>query len=125
MSDAWVNIKFWIKTTIISILAIYVILFIYNNTGDDRTVSFWWWFGNKPTTSVFIFAAVSFVAGVLVTLLIQTTLTTLKQHREMKAMQTAKRLVEQETKAKRLKLLPTQPASATEPAVRRPDNQTL
>jgi len=102
MSDIWIRIKFWIKTTLISVLAVYTCLFIYNNTGVSRQVTFWWWFHQEPQTSVFLLALISFIAGVFSTLLIRTTFTTMKQWRIMKAAKAQRELAEMQTKAARL-----------------------
>ena len=63
MSDIWIKIKFWTKATLITLLAIYGALFIYNNTGVSREVTFWWWIQKEPKTSVFVLAFLSFLTG--------------------------------------------------------------
>jgi len=102
MSDLWIKIKFWLKTTLVSVVAIYTILFIYNNSGVSRQVTFWWWFKQEPQTSVFILAVISFLAGVMSTLLIRTTFTTLKQFRLLKMAKAQRELAEMQTKAAKL-----------------------
>lgn len=102
MSDLWLKIKFWIKTTLISVLAVYTGLFIYNNSGETRQINFWWWFGQEPKTSVFVLALVSFLAGMVTTLLIRTTFTTIKQFRLMKAAKATRDVAEMQMKAAKL-----------------------
>lgn len=113
MNDLWIRFKFWAKTTLISVLVVYIIMFIYNNTGGDRQVRFWWWFGQEPQTSVFVLALVSFIAGVLVTMLVRTTFTTMKQFRLMKNAKAQKELADMQIKASKLQ---TKPVATTMPA---------
>jgi uncharacterized integral membrane protein len=114
MNDLWLKFKFWFKTTLVSILAVYLILFIYNNTGADRRVYFWWWFGQIPQTSVFILALLSFVAGVLVSLLVRTTITTIKQFKQIKAAKAVREREEMVLKAARIQQKSAASASAAE-----------
>ncbi len=102
MNDLWIRIKFWLKTTLISVLAIYIGLFIFKNTGAGRQVNFWWWFGQEPETSAFVLALLSFVAGSIVTLLIRTTFATMKQYKKAKAARIQKEREDQLLKASKL-----------------------
>jgi hypothetical protein len=102
MNELWIQIKFWIKTTLISVAVIYAGLFIYNNSGVDRTVTFWWWFGQQPNTSVFRLALFSFIAGSIVTLLVRTTFATMKQYKKAKAGRLQREREEQLLKASKL-----------------------
>lgn len=116
MGDLWIKIKFWIKTTLISVLVVYTGLFIYNNSGVSRQVTFWWWINQEPQTSVFVLAFISFLAGIFSTLLVRTTFTTLKQFRLMKAAKAQRELAEMQSKAAKL-----QTRAAATPAVQ-PDS---
>src|SRR3954463_7163983 len=98
MSDLWINIKFWIKTTLISVIVIYVILFIYKNSGE--AVKFWFFpLQDTLQTSVLYLSASAFFAGILTAVLVKTTFTTLKQFRLMKAAKAQKELAEIQAKA--------------------------
>ena len=103
MSDLWIQIKFWLKTTLISVVVVYAGLFIYNNTGKTRLVNFWWWFGQEPQTYVFTLALYSFIAGSLVTMLVATTIRTLKQFKKAKAARLLKEREDELLKASKLK----------------------
>ena len=83
MSDVWLKVKAWTKGIIFALLAIYVILFAYNNSGDS--ILFWWWFDHSHRMSAFFLALVSFVAGGLCAFLISTTWRTLRQIRDVQA----------------------------------------
>jgi uncharacterized integral membrane protein len=102
MNDFWIKTKFWAKTTLISVLVVYVAIFIYHNTGDDRQVKFWWWFKKEQPTSAFVLALLSFIAGALVTLLVRTTFKTMKQFRLAQAARAQREREEQLLKASRL-----------------------
>lgn len=116
MNEFWIQTKFWLKTTLISVLVIYAGLFIYNNTGADRNVRFWWWVGREPETSVFFLALMSFIAGALVTLLVRTTLVTMKQYRKAKAARLLKEREDELLKASKLKTTATT-VSPSEPSI--------
>src|SRR5262245_25740616 len=102
MNELWIQIKFWIKTTLISVAVIYAGLFVYNNSGEDRTVQFWWWIGHEPKTSVFFLALMSFIAGSIVTLLVRTTFATMKQYKKAKVARLQKEREDQLLKASKL-----------------------
>jgi uncharacterized integral membrane protein len=83
MNQIWLNIKAWTKGIVFSIILIYAILFIYNNSGKD--VDFWWWFNHLHHTSVFLLVAGAFFAGILFTIILSTTLKTLRQIRDLRS----------------------------------------
>jgi uncharacterized integral membrane protein len=83
MNEIWLSIKAWIKGIIFSLILIYAILFVYNNSGKD--VDFWWWFKHLHHTSVFLLVAGAFFAGVLCTIVVATTLKTLRQIRDLRS----------------------------------------
>lgn len=113
MSDLWIKIKFWIKTTLISVLVIYVALFIFKNVSEK--VKFWYFpLQDSIQTSVLYLSASAFVAGVLTAILVKTTLTTIKQFRLMKAVKAQKELAEMQAKAARLQTKGAAPAHAVE-----------
>jgi uncharacterized membrane protein YciS (DUF1049 family) len=107
MNELWIQIKFWTKTTLISVIVVYAGLVIYNNTGGDRNVRFWWWFSREPEVSVFSLSALSFIAGSLMTLLVKTTFTTMKQFKKAKAARLLKEREDELLKASKLKTTAT------------------
>jgi len=105
MGDLWINIKFWIKTTLISVLVIYVLLFIFQNRGQP--VKFWYLpMQDTLETSALYLSGGAFFAGILAAILVKTTLTTLKQFRLMKAAKAQRELAEMQTKAAKLQTRP-------------------
>ena len=117
MNELWIQIKFWTKTTLISVLAIYIALFIYNNTGESRMVNFWWWFGQEPKASAFVLALLSFAAGSLVTLLVRTTFATMRQYKKAKAARLLKEREDQLLKASKLQTKSAPPVTIDPDAV--------
>src|SRR6202012_1743430 len=81
MNDLWLKIKVWTKIILFSAVFLYVLLFIYNNSGQPT--EFWFWFGHTHITSVFFLTTSCFFAGVIVTLLVRTTWTTVRQIRAL------------------------------------------
>jgi uncharacterized integral membrane protein len=116
MSDLWLKIWVWIKGILIALVALYVLLFVVNNSHD---VTFWW-FPFKPEikSSTLVLIGIAFLAGVVSTILVRTTLRTVRQVQEIKTRNRSLRLerdmAEMKSKAAMLK---SRPAVITEPAV--------
>src|SRR4051812_33600792 len=104
MGSLWLKIRVWTKVTIVTVIALYILLFIYNNSGED--VKFWWWFKHTQTSSVFVLSTVAFLAGGLFAILARTTFTTVKQIGELRSrtrmMKLERDLAEQQRKASKL-----------------------
>ena len=83
MGETWLKIKAWTKGIIFALLAMYAVLFAYNNSGDN--IRFWWWFNHSREMSAFFLALVSFVAGALCAFLIGTTWRTMRQIRDTRS----------------------------------------
>src|SRR5690349_19719707 len=115
MGNLWLKIRVWTKVTIVTVIALYILLFIYNNSGED--VKFWWWFKHTQTSSVFVLSTVAFVAGAVFAILARTTITTIRQIGELRSrtrtMKLERDLAEQQRKASKLQ---TRSSSATAPA---------
>lgn len=77
MSNLWLRIKIWFKVALVAALVIYVILFVYFNASQE--VQFWYWPRHQPTTTLLLLVLCSFLAGVVATLLVRTTLLTVRQ----------------------------------------------
>src|SRR3954470_18411567 len=101
----WLKIKVWTKIILGSVLALYALLFVYNNTG--KQVDFWWWFGKPTSASVFTLSLVGFLSGVVTAILIRTTWKTYSQIRELQRRSRQQRverdLTEMKSKAGMLK----------------------
>ena len=113
MNDVWLKIKAWTKGIIFALLAIYVVLFAYNNSGD--TIKFWWWFDHTRNVSAFFLALTSFVAGALCAFLVGTTWRTMRQIRDAQAERRLDKLERQQTDIRaKAAMLQTTPAVAGE-----------
>ena len=86
----WLKIKVWTKVIIASMLVLYALLFVYNNSG--KQVDFWWWFGKPTTASVFTLSCVAFLSGVVGAILVRTTWKTYTQVRELQRRSRAQKL---------------------------------
>jgi hypothetical protein len=90
MGDFWFKLKIWAKTTLFAILFIYAVLFIYNNSGEP--VHFWWWFGHNYEHEKLTFGFVSFLGGVILTLIVRTWLATMHQMRDLQSRSRSQRI---------------------------------
>ena len=101
----WLKIKIWTKTLVVGALVLYALLFILNNSG--QAVKFWYWFRREYETSMLVLILITFLAGVVGTLLVRTTISTLRQIREARARSRTDRLerevADMKTKAAMLK----------------------
>jgi uncharacterized integral membrane protein len=86
----WLKIKIWTKTIVVGALVLYALLFILNNSG--QSVKFWYWFRREYETSMLVLILITFLAGVIGTLLVRTTLSTIRQIREARARARTDRL---------------------------------
>ncbi|HEY7088195.1 MAG TPA: LapA family protein [Tepidisphaeraceae bacterium] len=95
MGNLWLKIKVWTKSLIFGALLLYGLLFILNNSG--QAVKFWYW-PWKPVyeTSMLVLILVTFLAGVIGTVLVRTTFKTLRQMRQLRERGRIERL-ERET----------------------------
>src|ERR1700722_8504191 len=80
MADLWLKIKVWTKVTLFGLLLLYVLVFCVENSGK---VELWVWPNHKPQTSVLLLALYAFASGVVLTVLVRTTLKTLSQIRDL------------------------------------------
>ena len=86
----WLKIKIWTKTIVVGALVLYALLFILNNS--VQAVKFWYWFNRQYETSMLVLIVITFLAGVIGTLLVRTTFTTMRQIREARARSRTDRL---------------------------------
>ncbi|MFI5381450.1 MAG: hypothetical protein ACHRHE_19300 [Tepidisphaerales bacterium] len=80
MANLWLKIKFWTKITVFSALALYVLLFLYHNSGNH--VRMWLFFNNELERSALWLAMTAFVAGAVTVLVTRTLVSTIRQVRE-------------------------------------------
>jgi uncharacterized integral membrane protein len=101
----WLKIKVWTKVVLFALLLLYVLIFIYMN--GDKTASFWYWPKREPVWPVLFLVLGAFFTGVMVTILLRTTFTTIRQVRELQSRNRAGKLqrevAEMKTKAAMLR----------------------
>jgi lysylphosphatidylglycerol synthetase-like protein (DUF2156 family) len=128
MGDFWFKLKVWTKTTLFAVAVLYLLLFLYNNSGD--TVRFWWWFGHEEMHGKLTFAFAAFLAGVVLSILVRTIFATMHQVRDLQARARSQRMEremqEMKEKAARLQTRSGTPAgNSTVPgAFEAPDPKT-
>src|SRR5262245_34811675 len=107
MRNLWLKIKIWSKGIVGLIVVLYALFFAYNNS-DQTTV--WLWFGHSPTQSKLLLLAIAFFAGVICTILVRTTIRTVRQIRELQSKSRTDRiereLADMKQKASRLQTKP-------------------
>ena|SRR6266566_7152079 len=115
MSNVWLKFKIWFKLVVFGLVAVYILLFLLNNTG--KTVQLWLWFGESYTSSVLALVLGVFVISVIGTLLTSTIWRTVRQIREASTRSRAQKLeraiAEMNAKAARLQTRPDASTSET------------
>ncbi|HZL36937.1 MAG TPA: hypothetical protein VFC78_16575 [Tepidisphaeraceae bacterium] len=83
MGKFW--LKFWVTTkiTIVTLLLLYILIFVWVNHSNQAKV--WVWISDEIHTTTLMVAFFSFLAGVVGTILVRTTLKTLRQIRDLQA----------------------------------------
>lgn len=108
----WLKIKIWTKVTLASLLAIYTILFVYNNSNP---VKFWWWLGREHETSVYKLSLGTFAAGAIAWIILRTTFKTIGQVREVRRRGKQQRMERDLADIKsKAAMLQTRPAAVAE-----------
>jgi len=100
MGRFWTKLLGWIKVAIIAVLLIYILTFVICNYGE--TAKFWVWFGGPKEVPTLKLAFLAFIGGVLLTILVQTTIRTLQQLRDLRQ------------KPRSLPVLPNEPKTEAE-----------
>jgi uncharacterized integral membrane protein len=90
MGDFWFKLKVWAKTTLFAVIVVYALIFIYNNSGQE--VDFWWWFGHDTKHDKLTFGFASFLGGVILTIVVRTSLATMRQMRDLQSRTRSQRL---------------------------------
>jgi len=90
MGNFWLKVKIWLKTTLAAVLFIYALLFIYNNSNEQ--VHFWWWFGHNYEHEKLTFGFAAFVGGVILTIVVRTTFTTMRQLQDLQTRGRSQRM---------------------------------
>src|SRR5437762_1131735 len=82
MAKLWMKIWVWTKIVVFGVLTLYVLVFIIKNSNYDATV--WFGPGKEAKTTSLLLAIFAFLGGVLATVLLRTTLSTIRQFNAMK-----------------------------------------
>ena len=126
MGSLWLKFKVWTKLVLFALLSVYVLTFIWKNI--DPRVDLWVWYFRPPITmSVLLLALVSFLIGVLGTILSRTTIKTLRQIREIQSRSRTERMEREmedmRAKAAKLRSRPAADAGAGDAPVERFDQR--
>lgn len=81
MSNLWLKFKIWTKVIVGLLVLLYIALFFFSNLSHGANVWIFPW--HEVQTTVLIVAFVSFLVGVLVTVLFRTIIRTRRQIREI------------------------------------------
>ena len=81
MGSLWLRIKIWTKAILFGLLLLYALTFVITN--HARQVKLWFWIGKDLDSSVFVLVLATFVAGIISAILLRTTLTTMRQIRDL------------------------------------------
>ena len=127
MGSLWLKFKVWTKLVLFALLTVYVLTFIWKNI--DPRVDLWVWYFRPPITlSVLLLTLVSFLIGVLGTILSRTTMKTLRQMREIQARTRTERMEremeEMRAKAARLRSRPTADGAPAEASAEHFDHRS-
>ena len=113
MGNLWLKIKIWSKVSFVGLILIYVLIFVAKNSTER--VTFWYWFKPTTDTSVLLFALYAVLTGVVFTVLVSTTLRTIRQVRELRGKGRTDRLerdmAEMRAKAAMLRPKPISPGT--------------
>jgi uncharacterized integral membrane protein len=109
MSDLWLKIKVWSKIGIFALVTLYLLLFIFSNSGE--VVNVWVWFGPKTHPTLLELIIYLLLAGAMTTLLARMAISTVRQIKDMRyrneAAQLSKDLADMKAKAEMLVTKPT------------------
>jgi len=83
MGNLWLKIKIWTKGIIFGAMVLYALFFIWFNSG--KSVTFWYWFrSDQQPISLLVLILVTFLAGVVGTIVVRTTFKTIRQIRDLR-----------------------------------------
>ena len=106
----------WLKSILLGAVVLYITLFVFNNNNKETKV--WWWFNREPAVSLLSLIFTVLMMGVLVTLLVRTIVTTVRQIQETRARTRTMRLEREvaEMRAKAEMLQKRESVGGTAPA---------
>lgn len=106
MNQMWLKIKVWTKISVISLVTIYILLFIYKNS--DNQANLWVFFNHIRQTSVLWLTVTAFILGAAVALLGKTLILTISQFKQLKAKKDNDAKADMQAKAAMLQTKPTE-----------------
>ena len=109
--NLWMQIKVWTKVILLSTVAVYLLLFLFENTGSDKNITLWVWFGKTPTGPILVRLPLAFLAGVITTLLFKTIWKTVRQLQAIRRRRMEKEAAAIVTRAAKLRVREEQAAS--------------
>jgi uncharacterized integral membrane protein len=113
MENLWLKFKIWTKIGLLSVLVIYLLLFVFKNSDQELTI--WWWFGRVFQTSALELILISLLAGVIVTFAVRMAVRAIGQIRQLRdrnaAMRMQRDMSEIKAKADMLQVKPVVPVS--------------
>lgn len=110
MTNIWLKIRVWTKVVIFGVIGLYAAMFILNNSLGKEQPQLWYWFNTQIQVPLLALLFITFMFGVIATLLFRTTLRTLHQIRDLRVRNAQKQA---DTRAARAAKLQTRPASGT------------
>ena len=119
MGNLWLKIRVWTKVGVFAFLLLYAIVFVSINY--SRTAQVWLWFGHEPTAPVLVLLFVTFLFGVIGTILVRTTLRTISQIKDLRSRTRTDKMERQmaamQAKAGRLQTRADAPATEATPVI--------
>ena len=110
--NLWMRIKVWAKVILFSLVAVYLFMFVFENTGTGKDIAIWIWFNRTPIAPVLIWLPLAFLFGVITTLLFRTVWRTLRQLQDIRRRQMEKEAAAIVTRAAKLRVREEQTAAA-------------
>jgi uncharacterized integral membrane protein len=93
MNNFFLKFRIWSKISLFSLLGLYALIFFFKNSGSP--VSIWLFFGSQYQVPVLWLVFTSFIVGVIGTILVRTTLNTVRQIRDLRHRERTQRLEQQ------------------------------
>jgi UPF0716 family protein affecting phage T7 exclusion len=114
MNSLWLKFRIWTKVAAFAFLLIYALTFIGINYSER--VKVWLWIGREPEMPVLLLVFFTFLFGVIGTILVRTTLRTIRQIKELRTRSRTEKMerqvAEMQAKAGRLQTRPSASAAS-------------
>ena len=99
MGNLWLKIKIWTKGLLFGAIISYTLLFFLRNSGQPARI-WYWFFKPEVETSMLMVGLVTFLLGVICTILVRTTFTTVRQIRDLRQRSRLERLEREQAEMK-------------------------